>query len=271
MRRSFFIKFGLVVFAALLVPFSSVHCEEKPASPAAAKPLRVLFIGNSLTYMNDLPGLTARLAKSRNFVMEYATYTPNGYSFAKHAASLKAQRKIEAGWDLVVLQAQSQPPEAPPAAAQFYLDAQKLSQAARKANPGVKVAFYETMARKNGAARKGRAAAEADSYEGLQKKVNEAYSKLALENQGILIPVGEAWQKLRAQRPALELYQDEVHPNLTGTYLAACVFYSVVFADTPVGLPYPPEIDAETASSIQTLANEARGIGTLRDNPITQK
>ncbi|MEI7529176.1 MAG: DUF4886 domain-containing protein [Elusimicrobiota bacterium] len=262
MRRASFIKSGLVFFAALLVPFSSVHCEEKPASPAAAKPLRVLFIGNSLTYMNDLPGVTARLAKARNFTMEYATYTPNGYSFAKHAASLKAQRKIEAGgWDLVVLQAQSRIPEVPLAAAQFYQDAQKLSQAARKANPGVKVAFYETMARKNGAARKGRSSAAADSYEGQQKKVNDAYSKMALENQGLLIPVGEVWQKLRAQRPALDLYQDEVHPSLTGTYLAACVFYAIIFEDNPAGLPYPPEIDAETASSIQTLANEARGTG----------
>ncbi|MCX5792943.1 MAG: SGNH/GDSL hydrolase family protein [Elusimicrobia bacterium] len=262
MRRSSFIKCALVFFAALLVPLSSVYCEEKPVSPAAAKPLRVLFIGNSLTYMNDLPGVTARLAKSRNFTMEYATYTPNGYSLAKHAASPKAQRKIaEGGWDLVVLQAQSQVPEAPPAAAQFYQDAQKLSQAARKANPGVKVAFYETMARKNGAAQKGRSAPAADSYEGMQKKVNEAYSKMALENQGLLIPVGEVWQKLRAQRPALNLYLDEVHPSLTGTYLAACVFYAVIFEDSPVGLPYPPEIKADIASAIQTLANEARPAG----------
>ncbi len=81
---------------------------------------------------------------------------------------------------------------------------------------------------------------------------------MAAENQGLLIPVGEVWRKVRAQRPALELYLDEVHPNPAGTYLAACVFYAVIFNDDPVGLPYPPEIDANIAFSIQTIANEAR-------------
>jgi hypothetical protein len=35
----------------------------------------------------------------------------------------------------------------------------------------------------------------------------------------------------------MQLYSDGLHANLTGSYLAALVIYSRIFARTPVGLP----------------------------------
>jgi len=255
------LKRGLAGLAALLVAFSLASCKKAPAAPQripAVPKLRVLFVGNSLTFVNDLPALTAGLAKARNSKMEYEMYAPGGYTLAQHSADAALLGKINEGnWNYVVLQEQSQIPAFPWAETQVFPFARKLSQTIRDANPGVKVAFYMTMARKNGDAQNGKYFPEVGTYAGMQKKLNEAYTRMALENQGVLVPVGEVWEKVREQDPALDLYGDEVHPNQAGTYLAACVFYAVLFADSPVGLPHPPQIGDYAAETIQKLAYEA--------------
>ncbi len=249
------IKCGFTLLAALFVSFSFVSCRK---APRIGKTERVLFVGNSLTYANDLPGVIAGLAKSRNSAMEYAMYAPGAYTLAQHAADPRLLEIINKGhWDFVVLQEQSQIPAFPWAKTQVFPYAQKLSQLIRAANPGVNVAFYQTMARKNGDAQNARYCPEVGTYDGMQKRLNDAYTQMALENQGVLVPVGEVWQKVRAQHPSLDLYNDEVHPNPAGTYLAACVFYAVIYGDDPVGLPHPFQINPFIARSMQKSANDA--------------
>ena len=50
-------------------------------------------------------------------------------------------------------------------------------------------------------------------------------------------PIGEAFRRSIALNPNLELYQpDESHPSLEGSYLAACVFYEVLFQKSVLNL-----------------------------------
>lgn len=247
-------KRGLILLAALLVSLPLVSCKN-PAE--ARKPIRVLFIGNSLTYANNMPELIAALAKSRNYAMEYEIYAPGGYTLAQHASDSRLLTKIGLGnWDYAVLQEQSQMPAYPMARKRVFLYAQKLSRLILEANPRAKIAFYTTMARRNGDVQNARFLPDAATYDGMQKKINEAYDQMARQNNAILVPVGEVWQRVRAQKPSLELYADDIHPNLAGTYLAACVFYSVLFGDNPVGLTHPPQIDENIAGALQKSAHE---------------
>ena len=48
------------------------------------EPLRVLFVGNSLTHTNDLPAVVATLARSRGTEIEYETIAPGGFSLEDH-------------------------------------------------------------------------------------------------------------------------------------------------------------------------------------------
>jgi len=63
---------------------------------------------------------------------------------------------------------------------------------------------------------------------------------LAVANDGLVAPVGTAWQKVMKDRPHLPLYdprdQPGKHPSPAGTYLTACVFYSMFFNQSPHGL-----------------------------------
>ena len=252
---------GLLCLAALLAPLSRVSCGEKPA--AGVKTLRVLFVGNSLTAVNDLPAAIAELAKSRGSALEYVTRAPNGYSLADHFAGKRLGEKLARGnWEFVVLQEQSRSPAYPRAETEVFPYVRKLSAAVRKTNPGAKIAFYMTMARKNGETQRLKDFPALGTYGGLQQKLNEAYVRMASENNGVLVPVGPAWELVRARAPSIELYSDQIHPSKAGTYLAACVFYAVLFGDTPVGLPHPPELSAEHALILQKAAADAAGTGT---------
>ena len=82
------------------------------ALPIAAqpRPLRVLFIGNSYTYFNYLPGLVASLARGArpSRAMQTEMVARPGVSLRDHwldGAALAAIRRTR--WDYVVVQEQS--------------------------------------------------------------------------------------------------------------------------------------------------------------------
>ena len=255
------LKRCLAVCAGLLFSFWLISCG-KPAPEL--KKVRVLFIGNSLTYTNDLPGLTAELARSRGIELEHDMYAPGGYTLSQHSRDPVLLEKInKGGWDYVVLQEQSEMPAYPWAPTEVFPYARTLSRIIRDADPRAQVVFFMTMARKFGEQRDVRNFPDIATYEGMQRKLNDSYTGMALENQGILVPVGRVWENVRARNPALNLYGDDVHPNLAGTYLAACAFYAVLFKDSPAGLPHPGPLDDETAAYLQkavsdTLAAETK-------------
>jgi hypothetical protein len=57
------------------------------------------------------------------------------------------------------------------------------------------------------------------------------------------------------KHPELDLWQgDGSHPNSYGTYLAACVFYAVIFQESPEGFTYYAELTEEVANTLQTAA-----------------
>jgi hypothetical protein len=57
------------------------------------------------------------------------------------------------------------------------------------------------------------------------------------------------------QDPQLQPWQEDgSHPTEQGTYLAACVFYAVIFQESPQGLSYTRSLSAETAHQLQGVA-----------------
>jgi hypothetical protein len=255
-KRQHFLKFTLAIVAVLFISFFLVPA---PGSPSKDSGPRILFVGNSLTFMNDLPRIIAELAQARNIHLDYDIYAPGGYRLSQHAADPGLLKKIDQGdWDFVVLQEQSQLPGLSQEQVQtdVYPFAQKLSQLIKKANPKTQVAFYMTMAKRNGDSQNAAAFPELGTYEGAQDRINASYVHMAQENQGLLVPVGLVWENVRKNEPSLGLYADDTHPNLTGSYLAACVFYAVLFNDNPIGLPHPPQIEDKISFLLQTIVNE---------------
>lgn len=232
-RRRVAIRIALVV--GLLLAMAGPCHADRPAC-AGDGPLRVLFIGNSYTYVNNLPQLFAELAAAGTPKGAAARVVAvGGATLAQLFAGPYAVPAIRTGcWDYVVLQEQSllggYAVNGNAVGLASFRDAvNKFDEEIRK--KGARTVLFVTWARK-------------DTPE-MQSRIDEAYGKIAAETKAILAPVGDAWKQALHERPNLVLHQDDgSHPNPAGSYLAACVFYAVFFGNHLDGLPavgIPPD------------------------------
>jgi hypothetical protein len=230
-----------------LAPFLLLFCIV--ASAQSTTSVRVLFIGNSYTYFNNLPEVFAKLGdaghqKKVAFVMQ----APGGWRLKDHWDRGEARKALSGQkWDYVVLQDQSQLGDdhvidGKPRITtdeNFHPTAVEIAKAIRDA--GAIPVFYLTWAKK---------AVPED-----QAMLDNAYFRAAKETKSIVAPGGIAWAEVRSKHPSVELYiADGSHPTAAGTYLAACVFYATIFGRSPVGLPSkivgaPVNLDTERVES----------------------
>lgn len=222
--------------------------------------LRVLFVGNSHTYVNDLPTLFLNLAQSGDHPVIKDMSAPGGYTFQQHTANNTTLSKINQGiWDYVVLQEQSQYP-----VIEYYRDssmypsARFLDSLIRQNNQHT--AFYMTWGWRDGGIHNinGYTSPEFRNYYHMQDSVTSAYSRISDELNALLLPAGNAWKIAKTIDSSLALWlPDGYHPSLIGSYLTACVFYAKFFNESPIGLTYTAGISPETAAFLQTCANQA--------------
>jgi hypothetical protein len=220
---------------------------------------KVLFLGNSYTYVNDLPAMIKNIAQSFGNDITYDQNTPGGHTFQNHSTNTQSLNKIKLqNWDYVVLQAQSQEPSFSPTqvAAQTKPYAVILNDSIKANNICTETMFFMTWGRKNGDAQNCPFYTPICTYEGMQQRLRESYLEMTLENDASCAPVGMAWKKLRETDPNIELYSsDESHPSVAGTYLAACVFYSSIFHQSSIGSTFTSSLDSASAYLIQSIAS----------------
>ncbi len=224
-----------------------------------AEKRKILFLGNSYTYVNDLPNTLKQLALSLGDSLDVDSYCPGGSTLQSLYNDANTLAKIQIpGWDYVVLQAQSQEPSFSPAQVQAdtYPFAKKLDSLIHIANPCAETVFYMTWGRKNGDAGNCPFYPPVCTYEGMQQRLRESYLEMSDANNATCSPVGVAWRTFRNLYPLVELYNpDESHPSVNGTYLAACTFYSTLYQKATTGAAYVPAgVLAADAANIQTVA-----------------
>ena len=232
------------------------------AALSAQTPIKktVLFLGNSYTYVNNLPQLIKDIALANGDTLLFDSNCPGGQTFQGHFNDATSVSKINAQpWDCVVLQAQSQEPSFSPSqvAAQTLPYAIKLDSIIKQNNACTETVFFETWGRKNGDASNCASYAPVCTYLGMQDRLRQSYKLFADTTQAIMSPAGEAWRKSIALNPGLELYSsDQSHPSLEGSYLAACVFYEVFFHKSVLTNTYTAGITIGTVSFLQQIAHD---------------
>ena len=230
------------------------------AGVSRAEKASVLFVGNSYTYVNDMPGMFSAIAESLGDRAEVDMAAPGGYTFESHARDKATREKIAAReWSFVVLQEQSQRPDWPSRQLESMVIpyALQLNELIHAANATAKTVFFETWGYKAGDGSNCRNIPETCTYEGMQRRLNATYADLAQRTSGRLAPVGEAWSRVRLAHPEIELYSgDGIHPSAQGSYLAACVFYSALFRKGALGADRLG-LDARQANLLQRAAQDA--------------
>jgi len=219
---------------------------------------KVLFIGNSYTYVNDLPALLSSVAQSTGDSVIYDSNCIGGYTFQLHSTNATTLQKIAQGnFEFVVLQEQSQLPSFPISQVQssVYPYAKTLDSLINVANPCTETVFYMTWGRKNGDASNCPNWPPICTYSGMDSLLRMRYEYMANANNALVSPVGAVWRYIRNNFPAIELYSaDESHPSLAGSYAAACTFYSIVFRKDPTAITFSSTLDSTDAANIRNAA-----------------
>lgn len=214
------------VVAAFAGALAGLACSSAPAGPAVPALIgegrRVLFIGNSLTYWNDLPLIAQSLADSAGGAsLAVMVVAFPDFSLDDHRAEGTAQRAIARGeWEVVVLQ--QGPSSLPENRAQLRAAVGALNDEIRAV--GATPALYSVW--------------PSDARRADFDRAIESYTLAAQDVNGILFPVAAAWLAAWRRDSTLALYSaDGLHPSAAGSYLAALVMYGVLYDRSPVGLP----------------------------------
>jgi hypothetical protein len=224
---------------------------EPPPSPPPGPPIpnppglgagaRVLFIGNSLTQVNDVPGMVRTLAAAAGLGWFVDVQLSGGASLQDQWERGQVQTKIRGShWDAVVLQ---QGPS---------------SLAESRANLREWAGTYDELVRQSG----GRSALymvwpERSRFAWFDR-VRDSYALAARDVDGWFLPAGQAWRAAWEEEPGLQLYGgDGFHPTLAGSWAAALTIFGGLSAHSLAGLPAPVGMDSSTAERLRQAAAEA--------------
>lgn len=200
---------------------------------------RTLFIGNSLTAANDLPGMIVAVARAaRGPRMDCAAVAFPNFSLEDHWQRGDAATAIARGrWTTVVLQ---QGPSALPESRVLLREyARKFADAIRRVRAAP--ALYMVWP----------ASARVADFD----DVRTSYQLAARDVRGLFLPVGEAWRTVWKRDSRVELYgPDGFHPTQTATYLAALVIYQRLTGRSPLDVPPPFAMPAARAALLQRAA-----------------
>lgn len=217
---------------------------------------KVLFLGNSYTYGNNLPNLIQQMATSTNDILIQDSNAIGGFRFMDHVTNQTSLTKLNANqWDYVVLQEQSQMPAFPLGYVNqnVFPYANQLVNLAKQNYTCEVPLFFTTWGRKNGDPQiclNGQC-----TYTVMDDLLQQRYRAMADTNKGVVSPVAQVWRYIRANHPTIELYtSDESHPSLAGSMAAAYAFYVAIFKKDPTLVSFNSTLDATTANILKNAA-----------------
>lgn len=198
--------------------------------------MKVLFVGNSYTYFNDLPGLFAELCRANGREVEALSVTRGGRRLIQNLEGDEAAKELESllqetAVDVCFLQEQSTLP---------IVDYPKFEEGVLgltetyKDRVG-KFVLYMTWGRKEGA----EFLAEHNlTREEMTNRLADAYEKAAARVGAEVSPVGRRFWAAGQEEPLMELFDpDKTHPSPAGSMLAAMTHYVTLFGELPAKLP----------------------------------
>lgn len=226
--------------------------------PQVDTPLRVLFVGNSYFYYNNsLHNHVRRLVAAGNPALKdapfgYKSSTIGGASLAHHAVEWLTEPGrigIKEPFQLVILGDNSAEPLSQARRTQAREVIRQHAETLRKR--GAEVALYMTHVYV--------APHRQAKPENLQLTARH-YIEAGNEIKALVIPVALAFDEAYRRRPGIVLHTDYdgSHPDILGTYLAACVTYASVYGRPCKGNPYTyyGRVKPEDASFLQEVADD---------------
>jgi len=173
----------------------------------------ILFVGNSLTYTNNLPGMVAELGKANGIAINAKSIAYPNYAIIDHWDDGQVQTEIaENDFDYVIIQ---QGPSSQEWGRQILIEYGEKYARLCKEN-GAELCFFMVWP-------------SLEFYETFPGVIKN-YRDAATINQSILLPVGEVWKKYFDETNNFDYYgSDGFHPSPKGSERAAQVIFDTLF------------------------------------------
>ena len=226
----------------------------------AQKTCKVLFIGNSFTYVNDLAGKFKGLAAAGG--LSVITDTCVGPGAQIYTAQLQqgascwstsphSYQKIHSQqWDFVVLQDNLGGWVGSSPYASIMSDNFRLRDSVKKILPCATVVWFSGWGPVGGIQ-------AGDNTVACINRIDANYQTFNNSNiskKEVIAPFGKAWVASMAANPAINLYySDNVHPGIPGQLLNASVLFTTIFKQDPSNFNYTGGVTAADASYLRNL------------------
>jgi len=219
----------------------------------SADTTNVLFIGNSITYTNNMPTIFQEICTSKGRHINQYMHAVGGATFADHLNNPQVHNLYAQGnWDYIILQASTN--EAigwMVPISQTINNCKKLVDSAYKYNPCVQVMLFE-----NPTAYHSASASDSVNYFVEQAVIKANITTMADSVRLPLVPIGEGYKLSRLTDYSLFLWNAyaDIHPNMKGAYLDACILYSSIFQSSVLGASNY-SLSPSTANYLQTISD----------------
>ncbi len=260
-------------FLAIILALVTVVCSQTIVASADEDPVKILFLGNSLVYYNEMdtkifPELCAALGK--NVVVESVVESGSSLyrlSNEKTSKGKEVKEKLQSNtYDYVILQpSRHVSPYEYSTYHVEYASALKLNKIISEtgaktlllASPGVNTGEIElcTVDEEN-------IKIVENEYLPIDRKTHQRFFENLCNDliremtNASIVRVGAAAEMVIENFPDFNsLYKDDNrHPSVRGSYLQACSIFATIFGQTPVGAGYVESIYPHNAIVLQRAA-----------------
>lgn len=219
----------------LLAVFACAASAQTAGTPS--HPLRVLMIGNSYLYTNDLPQTLAALAAQHGVVLETVLRAEPDFSLADHLHHRRLGSMLEQEWDWIVLQ--QGPSALPDSRRELQRSVRKF--AARLRERPVRIALFSAW--------------PAQRNRAMSEDAEISYRLAAQQIHACVLPVATAWRYAMIEADVPHLYhRDGLHPTRAGTLLAAMTTLRGLMSSAPASLaPTLPDVTQDESRRLAAL------------------
>ncbi len=223
--------------------------------------LSVLFLGNSYTSANNLPQLVKNLTNSAGKTLLVDANIPGGFTISGHLNHATSLNKIRQGnWDYIVIQEQSQIPSI-----DFYRyndmypSLMQLKDTIDHYSPCAKIITYMTWGRRFGGIQCDPSNTYCSpnfvNFNHMQDSLTSAYLEISEQLNIQCVPVGVVWQNVLNDTTLVLHTGDNSHPNIDGSYVAACAIFSSIWKLNSSGLSFTAGLSSPLAQYYQMMAD----------------
>ncbi|MCR5430842.1 MAG: Ig-like domain-containing protein [Eubacterium sp.] len=230
----FKISLCLILVTTFLLPIKTARANSN---------INILFIGNSSTYYNNMPKMVGGLAKADQLSINVESITAANYTLEKFSTTSNTYHKkiVNAlnskSYEYVILQDNRE---------EMIQSTSKAKSAVKSLKSlidenGATTILYETQADKEGRDFTINNNSVYFDHDMIDYYLAKSYFYIGNKYSLNVATSGINFSRCMNIYPGINLYNsDNLHPKVSGSYLAACSLYKTIFNKTPLGNAYLP-------------------------------